>query len=235
MEIYETPEYFLIDDFLDQEEFILLWKQINLEDYEYVHKDKWTKAWPISDGHPLRGKVYISHPSKVEDSSIIYPAGNAIDILIKKMLLHLEKFEPYVGKFEIDWDYFYCRPYIYPINSGLSWHQDLHQSISGAYTFYCHPEWNVSWGGELLLMNAKDVFQNTVENLYNEKIGLIGSHIDNTKINEVLLKRGHGIFIQPKPNRLVLIKKGILHTIKKVDSTAGNKLRLTLQGFFMKP
>jgi Rps23 Pro-64 3,4-dihydroxylase Tpa1-like proline 4-hydroxylase len=207
-----------------------------LEEFESVHSKKWTKAWPVSDGNPLCGKVYISHPSSVENTSTLYPSGNAFDILIRKIIENRSLFEKYVGVFDEDWKYFYCRPYVYNANSGLSWHQDSHLAISGAYSFYCHKHWNVGWGGELLIDKFDNVdFALPLREKYEGGTATIGCHIDNTPMSENLMQQGLGTFIQPRPNRLVVLKKGILHTIKKVDSAAGSNLRMTLQGFFMNP
>ena len=41
-----------------------------------------------------------------------------------------------------------------------------------------------------------------------------------------------GTFISPKPNRLVLINKNVVHGITRVDKDAGENVRLTLTGFF---
>jgi hypothetical protein len=44
-----------------------------------------------------------------------------------------------------------------------------------------------------------------------------------------------GIFISPKPNRLVLINKGVLHGITRVDADAGENVRVTLTGMIEEP
>jgi len=47
-----------------------------------------------------------------------------------------------------------------------------------------------------------------------------------------LMDYGMGTFISPKPNRLVLINKNVVHGITRVDKDAGENVRLTLTGFF---
>ena len=47
-----------------------------------------------------------------------------------------------------------------------------------------------------------------------------------------LIEHGMGTFISPKPNRLVLINKNVVHGITRVDKDAGENVRLTLTGFF---
>jgi len=47
-----------------------------------------------------------------------------------------------------------------------------------------------------------------------------------------LIDYGLGTFVSPKPNRLVLIGKNVVHGITRVDKDAGENVRLTLTGFF---
>jgi Rps23 Pro-64 3,4-dihydroxylase Tpa1-like proline 4-hydroxylase len=41
-----------------------------------------------------------------------------------------------------------------------------------------------------------------------------------------------GTFINPKPNRLVVLRGGTRHCIKKVESAAGQAFRASVAGFF---
>lgn len=43
-----------------------------------------------------------------------------------------------------------------------------------------------------------------------------------------------GRFIYPLPNRLVLMRRGIYHSIQRVDKNAGENCRLSLSGFFLR-
>src|SRR5437016_561861 len=42
------------------------------------------------------------------------------------------------------------RSYLYPRGSKLSWHDDRTE-FSGALTYYIHPRWGSTWGGELMV------------------------------------------------------------------------------------
>ena len=46
-----------------------------------------------------------------------------------------------------------------------------------------------------------------------------------------IIDHGLGIFVSPKPNRLVLINKNVIHGITRVDPDAGQNSRVTLTGF----
>jgi hypothetical protein len=72
----------------------------------------------------------------------------------------------------------------------------------GGYIYYAHQAWRPSWGGELLIGAAADV---------------CGSG---------------GVFVYPAPNRLVLLRGGTMHCIKKVEPAAGKAFRASVSGFF---
>jgi hypothetical protein len=46
-----------------------------------------------------------------------------------------------------------------------------------------------------------------------------------------IIEHGMGIFVSPKPNRLVLINKKVIHGVTRVDLDAGQNSRVTLTGF----
>jgi hypothetical protein len=45
-----------------------------------------------------------------------------------------------------------------------------------------------------------------------------------------IIEYGRGIFVSPKPNRLVLINKNVIHGVTRVDSDAGENVRVSLTG-----
>lgn len=96
------------------------------------------------------------------------------------------------------------RTYLYPVGSKLSWHNDY--GYKGAAIFYCHESWKNTWGGELMIAHAE-----------NE------SSIDHF---------GVGQYISSKPNRLIITKGGIWHSINRVDQNAGENVRSTIVGFY---
>jgi len=61
------------------------------------------------------------------------------------------------------------------------------------------------------------------------------SHLDNDDATELLMARGIGSYILPKPNRLVVIKGGTPHAIAKVRASAGRHVRASVGGFFKRP
>jgi hypothetical protein len=234
--IVSRPETLVVDDFLDQESLGLIWAYIQTEEFEHVHRMGWVKAWRLSDGAPLRGPVTLSHSTATDRLSPVYPTGKAIDLLIGKIIEIQNQLTGWVGEKDKDWSHFFCRPYIYGAETGLSWHRDNENNTTGAFTYYCHQRWNVQWGGELLIANisTKDL-RFPATRLMGEESRFIGTHFDNSLENERLLETGEGMYIFPKPNRLVVVPGGVLHCIKKVDASAGNCVRASMQGTFMFP
>jgi hypothetical protein len=75
---------------------------------------------------------------------------------------------------------------------------------SGAFTYYLNSQWKSDWGGHLLFT------QN-----------------DPKDVNR-------GEFLSPQPNRLVLMRSGVPHSISTVATPEGIS-RMALSGFFVRP
>jgi hypothetical protein len=48
-----------------------------------------------------------------------------------------------------------------------------------------------------------------------------------------IIDHGLGFFVSPKPNRLILINKKVVHGITSVDKDAGENMRVSLTGMVM--
>ncbi len=96
------------------------------------------------------------------------------------------------------------------------------EPYKGSYTFYFHSDWKLHWGGWLLLLDERDATFADV----NRAI------FDDAAEAEMVANEGHGHWILPKPNRLVVIAPNARHLISRIDQTAGSALRLSLGGFF---
>jgi 2OG-Fe(II) oxygenase superfamily len=101
------------------------------------------------------------------------------------------------------WTGFTQSAWVYRRNEGLEWHSDT--GWLAGYIYYAHPTWHASWGGELL-------------------IGADGAGADAC--------RSGGVFVYPAPNRLVLLRGGTMHCIKKVEPAASKAFRASVSGFF---
>ena len=228
--------YIIFDNLLTPEEHEYVWTYIQEERLEKVHAHRWVKAFRLTDGEPLWGPPYLSDVYEADEENAIYPTNKAIDIIIKKLKDLAPLCQDLIGEQHKDWAYFFARAYVYPANTGLSWHRDNENNVTGAYVYYAHPFWDTQWGGEFLMAPLKTrqaIFPKTER--YKEETKFIGSHLNNRHEVDILMEEGRGHYIMPKPNRLVVMTSGVLHCIKKVDQAAGNKVRATIQGFFQDP
>jgi hypothetical protein len=106
------------------------------------------------------------------------------------------------------------------------------------YTYYLHKHWEINWDSTLLVLPYDSIE-------YNQRMQLLEGtkqYDDYTDIGamemfeqsekfKAILEYGRGTFVSPKPNRLIFINKGVVHGINKVDSDAGQNIRVSLTGF----
>jgi hypothetical protein len=62
----------------------------------------------------------------------------------------------------------------------------------------------------------------------------LGLHLDDGPVSDAVMNDGCGTYVLPKPNRFVLLRKGVLHRISRVDANAGSRARASVTGFFLK-
>ena len=233
----ETKHFLIIDDFLADDEFSELMQFIYREKFKFIQIGHFNKVYRLSDGNPIEGRVVLSKStiSNQIPDVFSYPSSTPIDKLIEKISDFNDK-KSIVGEEGKDWEYFSAKPIVYPVNSGISWHTD-HKDVTGAYTFYCHPFWDVHWSGEICLSNVHvSVFdkiekENTGSNVSTYKKSLY----DDSAVNYVLQNLGGlGTYVIPRPNRIVFLKAGYFHKVQKVSPEAGDRNRSTITGFFVK-
>lgn len=234
--VFKNESFSIIDDFFPLDKQALVWAYVQEEEFRHIRDPRWDKAFRLTDGNPLRGPAYLSHQYAGDDKRPFFPTGKGIDLVFDAILKNIDSFTPWVGQQGVDWEFFFARAYLYQAMEGLSWHRDNNYNAAGAFVYYAHPQWDVQWGGELLIAShiSKDIVYPKKETYEGDKKHL-GSHLDNSFENEILMEMGLGHYILPKPNRLVLLQSGILHTIKKVDRAAGDHVRAIIQGFFLHP
>lgn len=217
--VLETPDFVVFDDVLDEESWSLLWTHINFTELAPVTRTE--GAWKHSDGMPLAGPEFHS-PTRGDrrtPENATYPTGTAVDALLEALLEDPDSLTPWVSD---QWIRVSGRPYVYPPGSALSWHADDHEFYSGAFVYYCHPEWNVDWGGELMVASGAD-----------PELPMMPFRFDNREYSDLLMATGAGHFILPKPNRLVLLGD-VPHMVKPVAPAAGAAVRASLAGFFIR-
>lgn len=183
-----------------------------------------------SDGRPLAGPTYVSDPVEGEGNWRGFPSGDVVDLFILAMRGVLLDLAPWVGRANEDWRCFSARPYVLGRGDALSWHTDK-AGRTGAYTFFLHSRWSAGYGGELHIAcsGAEQGVDVTASDPGSE-----GRPLDHAELTERLLEAGVGRFVVPKPNRLVVMKPGTLHAVRRVDADAGDWLRASISGFFLR-
>ncbi len=216
------PTFTIIDDFLYEEEWTALWTDFQFLELHPVART--VGAWKLQDGVPLGGQEIVT-PTR--DEELVhdpehperYPSDTPLDAVISELLVSADEYEDIIGD---DWARLSARAYVYPSGTGLSWHRDDSDLYAGAFIYYAHPHWNAHWGGELLIADETD-----------EELPIMAYRFENEDYSEQLLEHGAGRFIMPKPNRLVILS-GAAHAVAPVSSAAGQNVRASVSGFFLR-
>jgi Rps23 Pro-64 3,4-dihydroxylase Tpa1-like proline 4-hydroxylase len=125
-----------------------------------------------------------------------------------------------------DWVDATFRAYIYPRGSKLSWHNDGGH-YHAALTYYVHPYWGSTWGGELMVAETPNL--DSYQHQYKGQ-----PHLDHRWEDKFIADKGIGQYIFPKPNRLVIMASGVFHAINRVDDDAGDNGRCSIVSFLIK-
>ena len=205
IKLIDTDDFAIYDEVMEAEQFFTVWQQVQQEEYSFPHMGGWLKVWRVTDGSPIGTRNY-----DVSDK----PFGNYMDVM-NFYITNAAKSHP---KIIPQWDELTLRVYIYPRGTKLNWHNDA--GYKGAAIFYIHPEWASTWGGELMLAKTP------------EKMDFPPSHLDHRAEDRFMERFGFGSYITCKPNRLVLTRAGVWHSINRVDDDAGDHCRVAVVGFF---
>jgi hypothetical protein len=227
-----TPLYTIIDEFLPADEFELILEFVHRSDY--ARNPRWIKPWDLADEMPwATGETVYTRGMQMhpQDPRKAYPTGMAIDLLIKRILDSRFYAET------VPDTYVTARTYLHPQGSSLDWHDDGGR-FSGAYTYYAHPRWHASWGGELMLV--EDELGRTPlpdrRHMQGGKVETIKESwnvVSKEDLSEMLMDRTTSTeFVFAKPNRMVFLKGGLWHKINPVKSNAPFA-RCAIAGFFL--
>jgi hypothetical protein len=243
---FECSQFVVFDDVMPEREFEEIWRYlqfVRLAGVDSVYDQD--SPWPISDGRPLTGEMAVAaaKPGGLRRrldgeaaAGLAYPTGTALDHVFEKLLCLLPQVEAWVGKTGEDWNRISATPYVYPSGTALSWHADG-SPFTGAFTFYAHPVWKAQWGGELLVADGsrKLPYSRSATPAPHSLEEKLGYRFDKRAMNEHLSRPGVGRFIMAIPNRLVVLAGGNPHKVARVDPSAGDRVRATISGFFLRP
>lgn len=219
-----SSAFCVIDDLLPTAAQTAVWEAFHTEPMVHVRRHA-LNVYGLCDGDPYRGQTTSSGNVRERAGMSSYPSGRAIDRVVEAIRDALPEVTPWSGREGNDWDFFSATPYIYPAGTGLSWHEDTVRQEAGltdrrtaSFILYVHPEWRPNWGGELLVCDSG--------------AAATGADSDPRRRRQDLVDAGIGTYVFPRPNRLVVLRSGLQHTIKKVDASAGDNFRASIAGFF---
>src|SRR5262249_40346430 len=213
-----------------------LWNYFQMQPFQRVEAlDK--QAHSLRDeGTVLRGPT-VGWGFKWDDE---YPTETVVDDVLKALIDASELFAPTIGRRGVDWDIVSATPTILVAGHGQVWHRDAEQH-AGSGVYFAHREWNIEWGGELLVAHEADIPREFGPYLHRlrpmadlPEPPAWRSHLDNFDANELLMARGLGSYLAPKPNRLVVLKGGTPRAIAKVRPSAGRNVRASFGGVFVR-
>lgn len=214
----ETDAFAVFDDALPEDELAAVRDYIAREAaLRSVHADGYEAVWHYLDGVPYASASVVTEVERragdlrattderlIGPTAYAYPSDCAVDRVVAAIVANADRFAPWVGAAADTWNTLSATAFVYPMGTGLDWHTD-DRNYTGAYTLYAHAEWKPPWGGELLLSNAVVAADDW---------------------------SGHGTFVVPRPNRLVVLRAGTLHKIHRVSPRAGDHVRRAISGFF---
>ena len=223
--VMKTPEVLVVDDFLPIDVWDKIFNQVQVDRWRQSEIDD--KFWHMTDGANYKGvkRWYNERPYK--DNSELW----------------FEHFTAFLDNCPDSKDFVNEKYYNiamqchgYPVGSKNPWHTDLGYST---YTYYLHKKWQINWDSTLLIipMEAKLEYEqllkldkNSVHTDSYAKDNMPMEMFEQSKKFSSIIEYGRGIFVSPKPNRLVLINKNVIHGVTRVDSDAGENVRVSLTG-----
>ncbi len=217
------------DGLLGANAFACLRDHVAQSDYRCVHGQKWDRVWRLWDGNPQRGQsMYYDPDGRFGGKDPAYPTGTAVDRLFDAVRT-LSALHPEIAGAEcIDWAGIYLCPWLYPVGSALSLHQDA-AKYTGSFTFFVHSRWRLHWGGELFVYPSADPARpGSSLALGNDHPWISDDGPDDAMISDV------AVAISPHPNRLVLLGEDRPHRVARVDQNAGAHVRASIAGFFLR-
>lgn len=224
----------VIDDVLPPAVFRSLGREVSHGDYRSVHAQKWDRVWRVWDGHPMRGESVSFDPDRVfAFKGANYPTGTSVDALVDYVRRMSASFPEVAGAESVDWAALYLAPWIYPVGSGLSLHQDS-ERYSGSFTFFLHSRWRMHWGGELLVSRGPSNGGPSALSAFESHVAEVDDPWMSDDSADEGDSQGIATCVSPKPNRLVLIGPDRPHRIARVDQNAGAHVRASIAGFFLR-
>lgn len=212
--VLSNDDFTVIDNVFDSVTFDRIWHSVQALRYDFPDSE-WLRLWSLSDPQPVK-----SGPFRWSER----PCGHGMDEYINKFMEVVNSTENCLSKAEL-WTDIAFRVYLHGRGSKMVAHSDAPKFV-GAGVFYVHPAWKAVWGGELC-------FPSVPSDVIVENISILGDSLTNERVLAAVEQRGFGVHVMPRPNRLVLIRGGVVHSTNRVDSDAGAALRCSITSFFI--
>ena len=226
---FQCTQFAVFDDVLRPDESADLRRFIEFASFKPVNPGVPYSPWHITDGQPLKGSSAVLTAEQTGSvvapdpptGGAMYPTGTPLDHVLGTLAALSPGLERWIGVPGTDWVVCTATPWVYPAGSGLSWHSDG-AGYPGAYIYYAHPEWDVHWGGELMIADAPSRLtypsSDSLPAFTAEE--RTAYRFDKREMNEHLLRSGLARVVMAKPSRLVVLQGGNPHKISRVDACA---------------
>ncbi|MES2019404.1 MAG: 2OG-Fe(II) oxygenase [Pseudomonadota bacterium] len=223
------PGLLVADALLGERALAALREHVAHGDYHSVHAQRWDRVWRLWDGQPQRGASVCYDPeARFDHKGGAYPTGTPMDQLIDAVRTQSALHPEVAGLEGHDWAGIYLCPWLYPVGSALSLHQDA-AKYTGSFAFFLHPRWRLHWGGELFVYPPCDPDRiGKSASFGHDQPWMSDDGPDEDMIADV------AIAISPSPNRLVLLGEERPHRVARVDQNAGARVRASVAGFFLR-
>lgn len=204
-----TDKVLVLDDALPEVAWRAVWDNVSACE-DYSPKDvlaEWTKVWHWETMPPVSSvRTYWYSDS---------PFGKYPDVVGDLFLQAARRYPDLAGAFKE----LRLHTHLIPHGAGISLHRDGH--AAGSFTYYPHPVWEPGWGGELFVPD--------VAGDHGEHPG----HRYGSAYRREDLPDGMdvGVYVAPRPNRLVLTAPRVYHSVNRVSPAAGDNLRVAVVGF----
>lgn len=233
--VLKTDDILVVDDFLDMHTFDHLYDYVCKRDYKHINTEgQVAKVWRLRDGFPLRSveSYFRSYENKASKQVWEFPVNNPMDDFANNMDSALSLFQQYVGTPGEKWNRFSVTSWMYPRGTGLSLHEDS-GPYSGAYTFFMNKQWNLHWGGLLMVLPAEASERiEEKKKAYGEAHYRLKKWVDTELEDEAVSGIAAALTILPKPNRLVVMSNRTHHLVSTINNSAGDEVRISVAGFF---
>ncbi|MGN7249103.1 2OG-Fe(II) oxygenase [Janibacter anophelis] len=202
---FKGHRFTVVDDFLPEDEF------------------RQAQTWARSRQFQMKQSVIGERDgSSWRSSNIAFSGEGAHDDATPA---HLERIVEMFSQPHVPWeatngDRVSSAIWKYPRGTRLGWHNDAGGGRVGEFVYFLHSEWQPDWGGELVVVDEPA-----------ENVSLTESASRQSIRHFVASGPGIATLVTPRPNRVIFVKSGTAHTIKRVEAEWSGEMRLTHTGF----